>query len=435
MYFQYCPDTRKREPMVWGHATSPDLIRWRVHAPAITPHSDGLDRDGCWSGNTVLRDSQVVAYYTGYRTDQPLQHILSAVSSDGGWSFAAPRQVVDAQALGDPLAFFRDPFVWADGDQLCMAVGAGDVDGNPSVQLYRSTSGPGADAMTWRHAGPLLSGHDLEEPTVELGHMWECPQLVSLPGGEALLVGTWSPQRWIGQVLALIAGHDTDSPSGVSVAPLDHGPNFYAPSALREGPDGPLVWGWITEGRDAPWAVEGDWSGSISLPRTLRLSNLRGLHVAPLEAVTSLRQEQHTFRALNSHTLSADQVSAQFELDLQLHASGHRGTTRIMLACSADERLGLVVDWDAGTITIDRRHASNDDRGHRSTHTFADSDARGGTVRLRLFIDGSIGELFTSSGASATFRFYPLSPPPWTLRIVGAAEVTAVQLWKLTRLC
>ncbi len=52
-------------------------------------------------------------------------------------------------------------------------------------------------------------------------------------------------------------------------------------------------------------------------------------------------------------------------------------------------------------------------------------------LALRWFVDGSVGELFTGSGRVATFRFYPTSPPPWTLEVDGVTAADVVRVWRL----
>ena len=38
----------------WGHATSQDLVNWKVLEVALTPGPEEYDKDGCWSGSASL---------------------------------------------------------------------------------------------------------------------------------------------------------------------------------------------------------------------------------------------------------------------------------------------------------------------------------------------------------------------------------------------
>ena len=74
LYFQYRHTVDLDAPVEWAHVTSDDLVHWRYHRPAMAPHPFGDDRDGCWSGNTVVDASgNVRAFYSGFVADEPLQ--------------------------------------------------------------------------------------------------------------------------------------------------------------------------------------------------------------------------------------------------------------------------------------------------------------------------------------------------------------------------
>eukprot|EP00884_Botryococcus_braunii_P020058 jgi/Botrbrau1/6736/Bobra.0324s0022.1 len=54
--------------MSWGHASSPDLVKWEHEPIALSPTPGGLDASGCWSGTTAVDlDGTPVMLYTGVR--------------------------------------------------------------------------------------------------------------------------------------------------------------------------------------------------------------------------------------------------------------------------------------------------------------------------------------------------------------------------------
>ena len=251
--------------------------------------------------------------------------------------------------------------------------------------------------------------------------MWECPQLASFGDREALLVSAYdfdgsSPRR----VLAITGNRSGHKLIPERVGNVDAGPDFYAASMLRDGGDGPIMWGWVTEGRAAEWTHEADWSGMISLPRAVSLTPDGRLASAPLDALTGLRQEE-----------IERTVPAQFEVELTLN--GHRGEpTTMSLGTAAGERLDVVVDWTTGQVHIDRDEASRDLRAEGGSYAFDEPEIlTTGTLSLRWFVDGSVGELFTGSGRCATVRFYPTEPPPWTLSLTGLSAADEVHVWRL----
>lgn len=415
LYFQFrAPMHHPGAQVLWGHASSEDLVRWTLHRPAIAPHPVLGDREGAWSGNTVVRDDgAVVAFYSGYRHDHPFQSVQAAVSTDGGSSFGEPRQVVADPAPEEGVRQLRDPFVWREDGAWWMVVGAGDARRVGSARLYRSD-----DLAAWTYEGPRASAVRGAIEALDTGDMWECPQLVRLDGEDVLLIASWSEEAGIGQVLSVrgIAQRGARDDELV-VRRFDAGSNLYAASAMRESPWGPLAWGWVTEGRTEAAAEAAGWSGTISLPRVLRLGDDGSVLSAPIPAVDSLRQEELP-------GASGTEVGAQLELGVSLPEDV--ASARVVLAFSAAERLVIELDREADEVRLDRSGASSLEGSHGGVAVVA--DAFGDAAQVRLLLDGSVVETFTSGGRVATTRVYPAAPPPWRIEHDGTADV---RLWRL----
>lgn len=426
LYFQYVSDTAQGGAVVWGHASSPDLARWTYHRPALSPDPAGGDRDGCWSGTTIASDGRVIAFYSGRRREHPYQSVLAAVSHDGGSSFGPPHPVVPDPDPSEQVAQFRDPFVWREADRWLMLVGAGDRSGRGSARLYASP-----DLTDWRYQGVFAVLPRTVADDYDTGEMWECPQLLSFGERDALLISPIVPGGG-GKVLALTGTREDDALSDIRISAVDHGPNLYAASALRDGPAGPLIWGWVTEGRSRDWAIEAGWSGMLSLPRSVDLTADGRLVVQPFAGLETLRSGESAPTQSTGSTVTFADLGAQFEIELDLGSTPDTEDTRLTLHCGADEHLDLVVDRGAGRIRIDRDHAGRDPRAHRGICSFEEPALRSrGPVRLRWFVDGSVSELFTSTGHCSTLRFYPSTPPPWRLEIGGLAATATVRAWAL----
>src|SRR6266436_2371963 len=54
MFHQYNPQAAVWGNMNWAHSTSLDLIHWQYQPIALSPTNGGPDRDGVFSGSTVL---------------------------------------------------------------------------------------------------------------------------------------------------------------------------------------------------------------------------------------------------------------------------------------------------------------------------------------------------------------------------------------------
>jgi len=419
LYYQYRHATDASTPVVWAHVSSPDLAKWTHYRSAITPVPDGPDGDGIYSGNTAVTDGIVRAFYSGKLLDHPHQLPLLARSDDKGASFGTPRHIIPAPSI-EEVHTFRDPYVWRTPTGWAMVVGAGTNAGNAEARLYTSP-----DLEHWTPGGNLASMARQRIGSLDTGEMWECPQVVVEPEGRMILiVSAWSRagQRHH-QLMSLVAPtrdgvHFAAEPQ---IAPYDYGPNLYAVSTMNESPLGPLAWGWVKEGRDPAWCIEEDWSGMLSLPRQIRSGQSGRVESTPPDGLKALRTG-----VIACASGRASGVPAQFEFAFSV-APG-TGEARLDLVFSAEERLRLIIDRNAGRTTIDRSKASRDPRADAAGCEIPARDD-GRASHFRGFVDGSVLELFRDDGAVATIRFYPLAPPPWTIELMGANG--ALELWAL----
>lgn len=400
LYFQYVHDTARTGAVHWGHAISDDLVAWSIQPDAIVPEPGGLDEGGCWSGNVVSDGGKLYAFYSAFEPESPFQPVNRAESSDG-FTFGNKLRVIEAPT-GEGCVQFRDPFVWRQEDRWCMVVGAGVANDVAQARLYES-----ADLERWSYVGPFARAQRRGQGTaMDTGMMWECPQYAGFGERGALFIGTWAfSGGGTNQVLSLVGRDTGDELADPVFRTVDQGANFYAPSVMP-GEDGRnLLWGWVTEGRTREWTLEDDWSGCLSLPREIRLDGDR-VASYPVAELTALR---------TGAIADLDAIPPQCEIEVRL-----TGRARLQLRTESGEHLDL--DFDpAGSLTLDRSAASRNLRANKG----ADRIDVGGPVSLRWFIDGSISEIFTSTGHVLTQRFYPLGRPPWQLSVQGSAEVTA----------
>lgn len=403
LYFQSRSHAELAVPVEWGHATSEDLVHWTLQRPAMSPVPGGVDSGGCWSGNTVVDGNRVRAFYSGKVDHSPYQSILTALSDEDGTNFSRPAQVVDDPAPEEGVTMFRDPFVWRDGSTWRMVVGSAGPGATASMRQYGS-----ADGLSWRFEGELAQLPRTVFDGVDTGEGWECPQLITVDGREVAIVSSWSHEGGPADVLAF--------PVDAAPAPrrVDDGHNFYAASVMREGSYGQVLFGWITEGRDAAlWQAAG-WAGAISLPRRTWLDGDR-VCSEPHPAVAALRVGSG--RAANGAAIGAQ---------AEILVPAVSGTVRVRY--DEDHWLDVVLDLEADTLTLDRSavggESGADAEAATSTRAFGDRT----DCAARILLDGSVVEVFTSAGRSITSRVYPTTPPPWHVH----APVGAVA-WDLER--
>ena len=420
LFFQYRTDPTGERPVSWGHVSSVDLAVWTYHRPAISPLPWSAETDGVWSGNVIEHNDELVAFYSAFDDTRPYQSIMMARSVDGGESFGNPTRVIDDPGPTDHVEQFRDPFVWREGNAWKLAVGAGLAGNRASVRLYESD-----DLVSWTQHPPLATLERADIRGFDTGAVWECPQVLTFGSGEVILVSAYSTDSGIGEVLTLPGRSSPDSLEAINL--LDHGTNLYAAAVMRSSTWGPLVWGWITEGRDPAWAAADGWSGAISLPRMVELRAGNRLACYPIPALEVLRCAPLPLERRDDARLSVN-VPAAFELRIEI-AAGHTDPIELELRASTTERLNIRILPQEGSIDIDRSIGSEDLRAHTTGLAFTDP-TMGAGGRVSIFIDGSILEIFSPDGYVATTRFYPVTPPPWTMSISGL-NTSDIACWPL----
>ncbi len=314
--------------------------------------------------------------------------MLTAVSDDDGYTFGPPEQVVIDPAADEGVTMYRDPFVWRADDRWLMVVGAGYADEVAAIRLYSSP-----DLRTWTRLDDLCSTPRRCADGIDTGSAWECPQILQLGEHSIAVVGTWSPTSGPIQLLAFPA----DDPAHPTL--VDHGTSLYAASALRDSPHGPLLFGWVTEDREpAVWAEAG-WAGALSLPRQVWWEE-GSLRSAPVPTAANLRSGE-------SRPAEGATVGAQCEIELPT------APARLRLRFDDTQQLEITADADSNSLTIERTDGTAG--AGRTVSASAAFQATSSRPAVRVFIDGSIVEVFTSAGRVLTTRAYPTTPPPWPL--------------------
>jgi beta-fructofuranosidase len=193
----------------------------------------------------------------------------------------------------------------------------------------------------------------------------------------------------------------------VSPQRVDHGTNFYAASALRDSRFGPLLFGWLTEGRDRPGWTD-DWAGVISLPRVVWLGADSSLRSAPVPTVDTLR---------TGPGVPADGCTTGPQCEIAVP----EGPGQVVIHFSDQER--VMIELDADSLSVDRTRASLAPHSHRDVMTVSGAfDPASGRPAARIFLDGSVLEIFTSAGRVLSTRVYPTAPPTWRVEAPSTAH-------------
>ena len=477
LFYQACPPEDPRQH--WGHAISDDLIHWQDLPYAIYPNPE----ERCYSGAALVEEDRVIAIYHGTKVGN-----MVAVSHDPlllNWEKLTGAPVIPkASADGSPLPYrVFDPCIWKKGDHYYALSGstlphAASGKRTRANFLFRSPN-----LVDWEYLHPFVE----DDRFTLIGDDGACPYFwpigdrhillfySHMSGGQALL-GDYDTER---DKFVVTSHHDfnfgASEPGGV-----------HAPSATPDGKGGVNV---IFNMNPAK-PTEG-WNQIMTLPRRLTLQGTDKigrdtLLVEPAGDVESLRREH---RQITDMTLPANQeivlgsirgnaielmaeIEANdaplFELNV-LRSPGKEEFTRIafyrergfrdwerflswrqdMLAAategagagfvsnsllSASQREKLAAATDS-LISIDSSHSSLlPDVLSRAPETGPVFLERDEPLRLRVFVDRSVVEVFVNGKQCVAMRVYPGREDSVgvSLRSQGQdARVVSLEAWQM----
>ncbi|MGI5346694.1 glycoside hydrolase family 32 protein [Streptomyces sp. CA-250714] len=422
LFYQHNPEAPVHTNVHWGHVSSPDLAHWDHHPVALTPTPGGPDEAGCWSGCVVNEDGVPTAVYSGIdRNHTGLSNICLAVAVDDDlleWK-QVPVPVLTGPPPGSDVTMFRDPFVFRFGGRRWALVGAGHADGTPSVLVYDCE-----DLYAWRFAGVLVDGRDPVAaqafgPPGPAARGWECPQLWETPDGDwVLAVALWDGDPLTTRYLTgrlVPDGERNVRFSPRAGGPLDHGRDFYAPSALQHTEAGrALLWGWSWETRPQEEVDRAGWAGVLTAPRVVDVHEDGTLRVTPAPELDLLRAAE---------PFGTGPLPDAYDLVITARSVA---TVRLLRSASGAE-LTVRLDPAAGTVTLDRSNwprSRPDGCGPLLLRTPSRTE-----LTVRVLVDGSLLELFAEDRATATERVY--RRPDDVAELVVSQGDAQVRGWEL----
>jgi len=429
LFYQYNPAGPFHGTIHWGHAVSDDLVHWEDRPVALSPSPDGPDRDGCWSGCAVDDDGVATVLYTGGRDKRQLPCIATA-ADDGLTSWDKdPENPIIEELPTDPEVLrtedwegeFRDHCVWREDGTWYQLIGAGMEGGGGAALLYES-----ADLRDWEYRGPILAG---DRDTA--GTVWECPELLDFGDRQLLHVSNYE------DVVYFLGTYEDGEFDAERRDKLDHG-DFYAPQSMWTDDGRVLTWGWLPEARDLGAQWDAGWSGALSLPRELSLADDGGLCQRPAPELTELRGDETSRDAVrlgpgDTERLPVD--SRTFELRATVRLEDAEAVElRVLESPDGTERTPIRYTSES-EVAVDRTSSSENPQATVDTQSMRVTpyDA---PLSLRVFVDGSVVEVFANERHCLTSRVYPTREDATGVSLAaegGRATVASLNVWELQR--
>jgi beta-fructofuranosidase len=348
------------------------------------------------------------------------------------WRKFAANPVVAAPPQGMEITGFRDPCVWREADEWFLAIGSGIKGQGGMILLYRS-----GDLIHWDYLHLLCKGRKEEllpgKDPVSTGEMWECPDFFPLTDKHVLIVSTqgaviYSVGRYVNQYFhPEVQGR------------ADLGDSYYAARSMEDEKGRRILWGWIREGRSDAAQRAAGWAGVMSLPRVLTLGHNGRLGMAPASEIETLRGKHQRFESLpivpGSFSLlkSVRGDSLEIQAEFEPGASEAMGLT-VRSAPDGKEQTSITYNRSSGHLLVERERSSLSSDVDRSSQGGPFALAADETLKLRVFLDASVIEIFANDGAYLTSRIYPSRPESLGIGMFargGNARLKALNVWEM----
>ena len=375
------PKDIKKRRQHWGHAVSDDLVHWRDLPYAIYP---GIERM-CFSGSTVVEEDRVVAFYPGIGAGQ-----MVAIADDP--------LLLNWDKIGPVNSGHGDSDIWKEGDTYYGLVGR---------SLWASK-----DLEHWEARGAFLEA----TPFIRHDDDGACPNFQPIGDKHILLFFSHSNggQYFLGDYVdhkfrPYTHGrfnHGRVAPGGV-----------HAPSAASDGKGGVIN---ILNINDARYSEH--WDQIMSVPQRLSLGQDKLLRIEPVEALASLRGDHQqigrTVLPANREIVLGQIRGKAMELSVEIDPKEARWVQlNVLRSPHAEEQTAItffnfdrqLTYWyqTAGEVVLDGSRSSTLSDVWLRPPERAIMRRSGEPLRLRVFIDRSVVEVFVNKRQYLAMRVYP----------------------------
>jgi beta-fructofuranosidase len=446
--------SRNGSGFCWGHVSSADLLHWRHHPDALSPgggdegvFSGGafVDTDGAaylsywmlWGAKGIgLARSTPPAFETWSKLEaNPIIHStewgVTEVKDDQGRTFC--------YGSADPSNIWKKDgrYYILTGNLLVLNKLGRATNSIPAEQGDRLYLFASDDLRHWKYMHVFYARNPAWTETSE-DNM--CPSFLPLPSRPE--GGPPSNKH-----LLLFISHNRGCQFYVGdyrddrFFPDNHGRmswvdnTYFAPEALIDGQGRQIMWSWLTD--NPPGEKEKGWSGVYGLPRSLWLGPDGTLRFAPVQELERLRQHPRAWSDLSLADGVAQGIEGvpgdSCELDVEFDpGTAKRCGLTVRASPDGAEQTLLTVDIPAGELQFDATRSGQ--AGRRVLEHAPFALAPGEVLRLRVFIDKSVIEVYANDRQAIGRRVFPARSDSCGLAVFaegGTARVRRLRAWEM----
>ena len=420
----------------WGHISSENLYSWTEEPIAIAP-GESYDIKGCWSG-CVFTDTQLTGgkpniIYTAVDNAKAVMAQASPADETlADWNKQGVIINGRPSGLSDD---FRDPYFFAANGQKYIIVGT-SKNGVGACTLHQYQNG------SWTNDGSIFfQGTNANQH----GTFWEMPNMTDMGNGKWLFtctpLNTGAGVRtlcWVGSVGS--DGKfvpDNAAPQFLEMNGISKdGYGLLSPTIYQK--DGKtLLLGIVPDKLAGSVNAEMGWAHNYSLPREISLASDGSLVQKPYSGLTGMRTETKVEKTLQLNgTESLAPVSGrQVELLGEFTVGG--GEMGFRFLKKGDKGASLTYNSDNGMLTLDLTaldRTTNDNGVYNGVYAVAlpKKVAVGQVLKLHVFLDGSIADIFVNDTWAYSVRLFPTNAEQTEAEVFATNNTTAkVSAWLL----
>ena len=425
----------------WGHISSENLYDWREEKIAIAPGA-AYDIKGCWSG-CVFTDPEITGnlpaiIYTG--VDYARATIDGASPTDAtllNWNKWTGNPVINGRP-GTLTDDFRDPYFFRvpGGDAYIIVGSSKDGVGTTSLHRYDPAS------KTWSNDGKLFfTGSSANVD----GTFWEMPNITRMPDGRWLFtatpLGTSTGVRtiyWTGSINT--DGTFAPATTASKNVELNSRDGFGLLSPTIYPQDGRVIAMGIVPDKlpsDDNWNL--GWAHCYSLPREWSLADDGSLVQKPWHTLTGLRTAT-TFSRTDfemNGTVSLSPVSGR-AVELLAVFTKNANPVGFRIFKNGTAAGTITYNPSANSVKVDFSRLErlvNDGGVYDGIYTLPLPEfiKRGTEVKINVFIDHSILDIFINDKWASSIRVFPTAADADGVEAFsdGAVSVKQLSAWTL----
>ena len=436
LFYQAYPTADSR--VHWGHAVSDDMYNWKDLPLALYPDPER----SCFSGGTTVADGRVVAVYNGMGVGN-----MFATASDPyllNWDKVGK---ITPSIANDGLSYsLFDPCVWKNGDFYYALSGGAIPTGPAGTRLCNGYLFRSKDLVTWEYVHPFIQ----DDWFSAVGDDGGCPYFIPIGKEGKYMLLHFSHRRG---AKYLIGNYDTREQifHVTGGAQINEGParpgGTHAPSAfpIPDG-SGEVVALYNVKPLEI---IPGTNVECFTMPQVLSVDAQDNLYIRPFDGYQTFRKGKKTLSDIAVPANKEVQLKGisgnTMEIDMEFDGSTPNFEIKVLADPKQREYTTVTFIRDAGMVSqrggnnwrmiLDHTHGSLSEKFVPRTPEIADFAYAGDEpMKVKIFIDKSIVEVFVNDKAWAMLRTYPIlkeSTGVYVKAFGNGTVVKSVEAWQM----